>query len=161
MIGGLRAAGSIQNNSGLPQGPADPAPGRLKDAANRLSRGSRWPVYDGGGTWGGSRMLDLRRRDFIMLLGGVCAAWPLAARARQGDRVRRIGVLLPANPDDTEYQARVGAFLQGLQQGDWSIGRNVRIDTRWAGVDADAIRQHGAELARSEERRVGKGGGCE
>jgi putative tryptophan/tyrosine transport system substrate-binding protein len=88
----------------------------------------------------------IRRREFITLLGGA-AAWPLAAHAQQGDRIRRIGVLLPANPDDTEYQARVGAFLQGLQQGDWSIGRNVRIDTRWAGVDADAIRQHGAELA--------------
>jgi ABC-type uncharacterized transport system substrate-binding protein len=91
-------------------------------------------------------MSHIRRREFITLLGGA-AAWPLAAHAQQGDRIRRIGVLLPANPDDTEYQARVGAFLQGLQQGDWSIGRNVRIDTRWAGVDADAIRQHGAELA--------------
>ena len=87
------------------------------------------------------------RREFITMLGGAAAVWPLAGHAQQGDRIRRIGVLLPANPDDTEYQARVGAFLQGLQQGDWSIGRNVRIDTRWAGVDADAIRQHGAELA--------------
>src|SRR5262245_36027795 len=58
----------IQNDSGLPQGLADHVPGRLEDAANRLSRGSRGPVYDGGGTWGGSRMVDLRRRDFVTLL---------------------------------------------------------------------------------------------
>jgi putative ABC transport system substrate-binding protein len=88
----------------------------------------------------------MRRRDFITLLGAV-AAWPLVARAQLGERVRRIGVLLPANSDDAEYQARVGAFLQGLQQGGWSIGRNVRIDIRWAGIDADAIRRHAAELA--------------
>jgi hypothetical protein len=59
----------------------------------------------------------MKRRDFITLLGGAAATWPLAARAQQGDRIRRIGVLLPANPDDTEFQARVGGFLQGLQQG--------------------------------------------
>jgi putative ABC transport system substrate-binding protein len=88
----------------------------------------------------------MRRRDFITLLGGAAVAWPLAARA-QTERVRRIGVLLPATSDDAEFQARVGAFLQGLQQLGWTIGRNVRIDIRWASPDAEAIRRHAAELA--------------
>jgi hypothetical protein len=70
---------------------------------------------------------QLKRREFISLLGGAAAAWPLAARAQQPERMRRIGVLLPATADDAEFQARVGAFLQGLQQSGWSIGRNVRI----------------------------------
>jgi putative tryptophan/tyrosine transport system substrate-binding protein len=88
----------------------------------------------------------LKRREFITLLGGA-AAWPLAARAQQGERMRRVGVLLPATADDAEFQARVGAFLQGLQQSGWSIGRNVRIDTRWATANAADIRRHAAELA--------------
>ena len=74
-------------------------------------------------------------------------AWPLAARAQQPERMRRIGVLLPAAADDAEYQTRVAAFLQGLQQLGWTIGRNVRIDTRWATTDAAEIRRHAAELA--------------
>jgi putative ABC transport system substrate-binding protein len=89
---------------------------------------------------------QLKRRAFI-LLGSAAAAWPLAARAQQGERVRRIGVLLPATADDLEFQARVGAFLQGLQQLGWTIGRNVRIDTRWATTSAAEIRRHAAELA--------------
>ena len=87
----------------------------------------------------------LRRRDFITLLSGAAAAWPLAARA-QGERMRRIGILLPATADDASYQPRVGAFLQGLQQSGWTIGRNVRIVTRWAGANAADIRRHAAEL---------------
>jgi len=71
----------------------------------------------------------MKRREFITLLGGAAVAWPLRARAQQTERVRRIGILLPAAADDAEYQARVGAFLQGLQQSGWSIGRNLRIDT--------------------------------
>jgi putative tryptophan/tyrosine transport system substrate-binding protein len=88
----------------------------------------------------------MRRRAFISLLGGAAAAWPLTARAQQSDRVRRIGVLLPATADDPDFQARVGAFLQGLQQSGWSIGRNVRIDTRWASANATEIRRHAAAL---------------
>ena len=89
----------------------------------------------------------MKRREFITLLGGAAAAaWSLAARAQQGERARRVGVLLPAASDDVEFQARVGAFLQGLQQSGWSIGRNLRIDTRWATANADDIRRHAAEL---------------
>ena len=71
----------------------------------------------------------MRRRAVITLLGGAAAAWPLRARAQQTERVWRIGILLPAAADDAEYQACVGAFLQGLQQSGWTIGRNLRIDT--------------------------------
>jgi putative ABC transport system substrate-binding protein len=87
----------------------------------------------------------VKRRDFIALLGGA-AAWPLAARAQQGERMRRIGVLLPAAADDSEFQTRVGAFLQELQQLGWAIGRNVRIDTRWATTNTADIRRHATEL---------------
>jgi putative ABC transport system substrate-binding protein len=87
----------------------------------------------------------MRRREFITLLGGT-ATWPLAARAQQGERMRRIGVLLPAAADDTELQSWLGAFLQALALLGWTIGRNVRIDTRWATTDAAEIRRHAAEL---------------
>ena len=89
----------------------------------------------------------IARRKFLAALGGAAAAWPLAARAQQPERVRRIGVLLPAAADDLEFQTRVGAFLQGLQELRWTIGRNVRVDTRWATSNADSIRKHAAELA--------------
>jgi len=89
----------------------------------------------------------MKRREFITLLGGAAAAWPLAARAQQGVRVRRIGVLLPATADNKEFQVWVGAFLQGLAQLGWIMGRNVRIDTHWAGANAAEIGKHAAELA--------------
>jgi len=89
----------------------------------------------------------MRRREFITLLGGAAAAWPLAARAQQPERMRRIGVLLPAAASDAEFQARVGAFLQALALLGWTIGRNVRIDTRWATTNSAEIRRHAAELA--------------
>ena len=88
----------------------------------------------------------IRRREFITLVGGA-AVWPLAARAQDRERLRRVGVLLPATADDAGYQARVGAFLQGLQQLGWRIGQNVQVDIRWATPDADVIRRHAAELA--------------
>jgi len=94
----------------------------------------------------GRRRGDRKRREVITLLGGA-AAWPLAVSAQQPERVRRIGVLLPAAADDLEFQTRVGAFLQGLQELRWTIGRNVRVDTRWATSNADSIRKHAAELA--------------
>jgi len=91
-------------------------------------------------------MLGLRRRQFIRLLGGY-AAWPLVAHAQQRERMRRIGVLLPATADDPQRQVWFGAFLQGLAQSDWIIDRNVQIDTRWATANVDAVRRHAAELA--------------
>ena len=87
----------------------------------------------------------MRRRKFISLLGGA-AAWPLMARGQQGERTRRIGVLLPATADDVIFQAWVGAFLQELALLGWTIGRNVQIVIRWAGGNADDIRRHATEL---------------
>jgi ABC-type uncharacterized transport system substrate-binding protein len=87
----------------------------------------------------------MRRREFISLLGGAAVAWPLGARAQQTERMRRIGVLLPAAADDPVFQPWVGAFLQGLALLGWTLGRNVRLDTRWAITAAD-IRRHAAEL---------------
>jgi ABC-type uncharacterized transport system substrate-binding protein len=92
-------------------------------------------------------MPDLRRREFITLLGGAAAAWPLAARAQQQpERMRRIGVLTNLVADDPEAQARVGAFLQGLQELGWAVGRNMRIEYRWGAGDADRTRGYAAEL---------------
>jgi len=88
----------------------------------------------------------MKRRGFITLLGGAAAAWPLAARAQQTDRMRRIGVLSPLAADDTEGQARNAAFLQALQQLGWTVGQNVRIEYRWGGGDADRLQTYAAEL---------------
>src|SRR5262249_17441619 len=90
-------------------------------------------------------MFDPRRRQFITLLGGA-AVWPVAARAQQPERMRRIGVLIPYAADDPEGQARIAAFLQGLQQLGWTEGRNVRIDFRWGAANAERIRRDAAEL---------------
>src|SRR5262249_16940198 len=91
-------------------------------------------------------MLDMRRRQFISLLGGVAAAWPVAARAQQPDRVRHIGVLNSMAADDPNAQARYEAFVRGLQQLGWVETRNVRIDMRWGAGDADIIRKYAKEL---------------
>jgi putative tryptophan/tyrosine transport system substrate-binding protein len=88
---------------------------------------------------------QLKRREFITLLGGA-AAWPIAARAQQADRVRHIGVLMSTAANDPLGQARIAAFLHGLQQLGWTDGRNVRIDTRWGGGNADDTRKYAAEL---------------
>jgi putative ABC transport system substrate-binding protein len=90
-------------------------------------------------------MLGIGRRQFITLLGGA-AAWPLAARAQQADRVRRIGALMTQAADDPEGQSRLSALAQGLQESGWSIGRNVQIDTRWGAGDAERYRRYAAEL---------------
>ena len=92
-------------------------------------------------------MPGMKRREFITLLGGAAAAWPVAVRAQQPERMRRIGVLLSFAADDPEALASVGAFLQGLQQLGWTDGRNVRIDIRWGAGNADDIRKYAAELA--------------
>jgi putative ABC transport system substrate-binding protein len=88
----------------------------------------------------------MKRRQFMTLLGGAVAAWPFAARAQQPERMRRIGVLLPAAADDPVFQARLAAFHQGLALLGWIIGRNVRIDVHWATANAAEIRRHAAEL---------------
>ena len=88
----------------------------------------------------------MRRRDFITLLGSAAVAWPLAARAQQGEQMRRIGVLMPFSADDAEGQVRVTAFVQGLQELGWTDGRNVRIDARWNATNADQIRKYAAEF---------------
>jgi putative ABC transport system substrate-binding protein len=89
----------------------------------------------------------MQRRELITLLGGAAAAWPFSLRAQQPERIRHIGLLLPATANDAAFQAWLGAFLQGLALLGWTIGRNVRIETRWAGGNADDIRRHAAELA--------------
>ena len=76
-------------------------------------------------------MSVIRRREFVTLLGGA-AAWPVAARAQQPDRMRRIGVLMSVPESDPEAQAWLGAFSEGLQQLGWTAGRNIRLDYRWA-----------------------------
>jgi putative tryptophan/tyrosine transport system substrate-binding protein len=89
----------------------------------------------------------MNRRNLIMLLGGAAAAWPLAARAQQPERARRIGVLMSYAADDPAGQARLLAFAQELAQSGWIDGRNVRIDVRWGGtVDPERIRSYAAEL---------------
>jgi len=88
----------------------------------------------------------MKRRTFIAALGGAVAAWPLVGHAQKGERMRRIGVLLPAAADDTHYQTWLGAFQQGLSQSGWNIGQNVLIDTRWATANADDVRRNAAEL---------------
>ena len=85
------------------------------------------------------------RREFITLLGGA-SAWPLAARAQQGERMRRIGVLMNLPADDAEGQGRIAAFLQELQQLGWTDGRNVLIDRRWAAGDAGRFQRYAEEL---------------
>ena len=90
-------------------------------------------------------MPDIKRRDFITLLGGA-AAWPLAARAQPPERMRRIGVLMNVEADEPVGQPRIAAFVEGLQQLGWTDGRNVRIDTRWPGGDPDRVRKYAAEL---------------
>ncbi len=87
----------------------------------------------------------MNRRAFITLLGGA-VAWPRAARAQQAERMRRIGVLLPAAPDDAQTQSWLGAFLQGLAQAGWITGRNIRIETRWTKFDPEETRKYAAEL---------------
>ena len=89
---------------------------------------------------------QLKRRDLITLLGSAAAAWPLAARAQQPERMRRIGVLMNRAADDPQAQVRLAAFQQALQQLGWSDGRNVRIDIRWCETDAERARRYAQEL---------------
>jgi hypothetical protein len=89
------------------------------------------------------------RRKFLATLGGAAAAWPVGAQAQPRERMRRIGVLMTLAADDPEGQARLTAFVQGLQELGWTDGRNVQIDYRWPAGDAERIRRYAAELARA------------
>jgi putative tryptophan/tyrosine transport system substrate-binding protein len=101
----------------------------------------------------------MRRREFVTLVGGA-AALPLAALAQQGERMRHIGLLLPArSADDPEFQARIGAFLQGLALSGWTVGRNVQLEYRWAGTNPDDIRRHATELVALKPDVILAGGG--
>jgi putative ABC transport system substrate-binding protein len=88
----------------------------------------------------------VKRREFITLLGGA-AAWPLAAHAQQGERTRRIAIIMPAAADDPVWQARLGAFLQGLALLGWTIGRNAHIDIRWGTPNISELRRQVGEMA--------------
>jgi putative ABC transport system substrate-binding protein len=88
----------------------------------------------------------MQRREFILLVGGAAAVWPLAAHAQQPERVRRVGVLSGSAADDQDSQVRLAAFQQWLQQLGWTDGRNVRIDYRWAAGSAENYRKYAAEL---------------
>src|SRR6516164_9270605 len=112
--------------------------GRTHDC-KRLLCGTLHFLLPGGGH------PHMKRRAFITLLGGAAAAWPLAARA-QGERMRRIGLLMNGAADDPEAQARLTAFVQGLQQLGWTDGHNVRIDYRWGRGDTDRFGKYAAEL---------------
>src|SRR5215471_13647056 len=87
----------------------------------------------------------MKRREFLALLGGA-AAWPVAARAQQGERIRRVGVLMNTTPDEPDSQARVTALAQGLQEAGWAVGRNLRIDTRWSSGNRARLRKEAADL---------------
>ena len=89
---------------------------------------------------------DLRRREFITLLGGMTVAWPLAARAQRFERVQRIGMLMSFPASDPEAPIRVAALLQRLQELGWTDRRNVQIDYRWAALDVDRMRAFATEL---------------
>jgi putative ABC transport system substrate-binding protein len=102
----------------------------------------------------------MKRREFITLLGGAAVAWPLAARAQPRERMRRIGVLMSLAADDPEGQARLTAFVQGLQELGWTDGRNVQIDYRWPAGDAERIRRYAAELAALAPDIILAGGGA-
>jgi putative ABC transport system substrate-binding protein len=94
-------------------------------------------------------MPNLKRRDFILALGGAAAAWPLAARAQQSGRMRRIGILMPYAKGDAEYEARVGAFKQELAKLGWTEGGNVAFDEHWTTDNMDRVRAEAAALVAS------------
>ena len=89
----------------------------------------------------------MTRREFITLLGGAAVAWPLSARAQQGERMRRVGVIMPLTADDPVGQARIAALREGLEKLGWTEGRNIRMDTRWATTsDAESMQRFAKEL---------------
>ena len=102
----------------------------------------------------------MKRREFITLASGAAIAWPLAARAQQGERLRLVGVLEGVSADTPNAKARPTAFLEGLQQSGWTPGRNVRVEVRWGGGDQAAIQKHAAELVALAPDVLVAGGGA-
>jgi putative ABC transport system substrate-binding protein len=94
----------------------------------------------------GQMAIDIGRRQFISALGGAAVTWPLVARAQQGERLRRVGVLMATTADEADSQARLVALHQGLQEAGWAVGRNLQIDTRWSGGDAARTQKEAAAL---------------
>ena len=106
------------------------------------------------------RWRTMQRREFVALLGGAAAAWPLAARAQQPERMRRVGVLMNIPADDQQTQLYLAAFQQGLQELGWTVGRNLRIDHRWGPSNDERIRQQATELlALTPDVMLWAGGG--
>src|SRR5262249_46652007 len=122
---------------------APPAPGAapLGTARSRRAIVPSTPLPREGGM-----TVTLGRRELLAALGGAAAAWPLAARAQQGERVRRIGVLMSAVEGDQRGLESITAFAQGLAELGWTVGRNVRIEYRWGAGDLDRFRRYAAEL---------------
>jgi putative ABC transport system substrate-binding protein len=106
----------------------------------------------------GPMTVPIARRKFVVVLGGAAAAWPLAARAQQGDRVRRIGLFTGDRENDPETKRRVSAFTQALADLGWADGRNVRIDLRWPGADINRMRALAQELVRLQPEIILTGG---
>jgi len=99
------------------------------------------------------RHCAVKRREFITLLGGAAAAWPLAARAQQPEQMRRIGVLMPWAADNPVASARIAAFQHELQQLGWTAGRNIRFDTRWGRRQYRRNSQTGGGIGRTRPGR--------
>src|SRR6201989_383569 len=100
----------------------------------------------------------MRRREFITLLGGATAAWPLAARAQQGETLRRVAIFMDLSEQDAEGQARVAAFRKGLQDLGWQEGRNVKFDIRWTAGDPTRMQRYAAELVALAPEVIMNGG---
>ena len=101
----------------------------------------------------------MNRREFITMIGGAAATWPLAARAQQADRVRRVGIFMDLAEQDAEGQTRVAAFRKGLQENlGWTEGRNVKFDTRWTAGDPARMRRYAAELVGLAPEVIMNGG---
>jgi hypothetical protein len=129
-------------NRSLPDPKATTAGLEFRSAAVSRSTEVWYPFGEKHG-----RHRAVKRREFITLIGGAATAWPVAARGQQGERMRRIGVLMTLAADDSESQQRLTAFAQTLQELGWTDGRNIRIEYRYGAGDHARIRQHAAELA--------------